>query len=177
VRSFVVVAILALSSLGVIASQDAVVTNDTAAELASPAVVTDTVVTVSPIPMPARVTELLHEVSATKEIRQAKKLKVAKKKSLPTAMFSRTERHQMALLAASQKTEGALVADFFNDEDFESGIDKLDLHRSFSRPKVMELADQDEECADDGEDLSEAIKLRLFLARMKAVRAHENKFS
>lgn len=175
-RSFVVVAILALASLGAGASQDAVVTNDTAAELASPAAA-DTVVTISPIPMPARVTELLNEVSTTKEIRPAKKLKVAKKKSLPTAMFSRTERHQMALLAASQKTEGTLSADFFNDEDFESGLDKLDLHRSFSRPKVTEVADRDEEEGDDGLEISEAVKLRLFLARMKAVRAHEKKFS
>jgi len=164
---------LGLSSWGVQAA-DTVPFDDPIAEAPLPVLSADAVVTINPVPMPVRVTELLHDVASSAEARPGKKLKIAKKKSLPTAMLSRTERHQMALAAASQKPDSVLL-DFFNDEDFESGIERLDLHRSFSRPKVMKVADQDEE--DNDPDISEAVKLRLFLARMKAVRAHEKKFS
>ena len=48
---------------------------------------------------------------------------------------------------------------------------KLVLHRSYSRPR---LATEAEEESDDALDpqLSETVRLRLFLARMKAVEAH-----
>lgn len=62
-----------------------------------------------------------------------------------------------------------------NDEDADGGVDDLDLQSSFGRPKVTKKADQDGDESNQG--LSEAVKLRLFLARMKAVKAHEKRFS
>ncbi|MBI2276522.1 MAG: hypothetical protein HYU74_04150 [Dechloromonas sp.] len=124
----------------------------------------------TPIPPPASVTEFRADLP------RAKKLKVAKKKSIPKAMLSRTERHQMALLAPMAKIGDPSLIDAVNDEDAGSGIADLDLHRSFSRPKLTEAEEQNKDDVDD-EDLPDTIKLRLFLARMKAVQAHQKKFS
>ncbi|WP_265943255.1 hypothetical protein [Dechloromonas sp. A34] len=126
--------------------------------------------TVTPIPPPASVTEFRADLP------RAKKLKVAKKKSIPKTMLSRTERHQMALLAPKTKAGEGLL-DVANDEDAGSGIADLDLHRSFSRPKLTEIEGQDNDDVDDDDDLPDTIKLRLYLARMKAVQAHQRKFS
>lgn len=140
-----------------------------AASVASVVLSSEAIVTVTPIPPPASVTEFRADMP------RAKKLKVAKKKSIPKAMLSRTERHQMALLAPKTKAGDPLL-DTVNDEDAGSGIADLDLHRSFSRPKLTGTEDQNNEDADD-EELPDTIKLRLFLARMKAVQAHQKKFS
>jgi len=141
-----------------------------AASVASVVLSSEAIVTVTPIPPPASVTEFRADLP------RAKKLKVAKKKSIPKAMLSRTERYQMALLAPMAKGGDPSLIDAVNDEDAGSGIADLDLHRSFSRPKLAEAEDQDKDDVDD-EDLSDTIKLRLFLARMKAVQAHQRKFS
>lgn len=139
------------------------------------------------------------------ELKPAFKPKVARKPKLKGSMLSRTARHQMTLLAVKPQRKSALALDFLHDEDAESGVDNLDLHRSFSRPKVVETADQNDDGEeisdhakfrlllarvraleahqaamlpdDDGEALSEKVKLRLFLARMRALQAHQNKFS
>lgn len=139
------------------------------------------------------------------EIKPAFKPKIARKPKLKGSMLSRTARHQMTLLAVKPQPKSALALDFVHDEDAESGVDNLDLHRSFSRPKLAEAADQDDDGEeisehakfrlllarmkaleahqaatlpdDDGEALSEKVRLRLFLARMRALQAHQNKFS
>lgn len=102
------------------------------------------------------------------EIRSAKKQRLAKKKVSPTIMLTRTERRQVALLAAT--TSGSLQSHTYNpNEEYEVGIDELVLHRSFSRPKVVADPDDDE---NDALAVSEEIGLRLLMARLKAVEAH-----
>lgn len=156
-------------SWGVNASQNES-SEGSAASVASAVLSSEAIVTVTPIPPPASVTEFRADLP------RAKKLKVAKKKSIPKAMLSRTERHQMALLAPKAKA-GDLLLDVANEEDAGSGIADLDLHRSFARPRLIEVEDQDNNDIDDDDDLSDTIKLRLYLARMKAVQAHQKKFS
>lgn len=174
---FVVAAVVfALSSWGVNAS-DRAVAEDSAVEVVAPVAIADAAVTVivSPIPMPARVTELLKELNSAPEMRPAKKLKVAKKKSLPKAMFSRTEQRQIALAAVKRTSAEPSLQDVFNDEGGDSAADNLDFQRSFSRPRLSKVTDQDEEDTDS--DITETVKLRLFLARMKAIQAHQKNFS
>jgi len=142
-----------------------------AADVAAPPVVADPVVVVTPIPAPARVTELLKEVNSSSATRPAKKLKVAKKPVPSKLMLSRTERHQVALMTSARpKTGVPVLVDFSDDEDAAPGAEDLDLHRSFSRPKVANIADQDD---DDAAGLSDTVKVRLLLARMRAVEAHK----
>jgi len=137
------------------------------------------------------------------EIRSAKKQRLAKKKISPTIMLTRTERRQVALLAAT--TSGSLQSQTYNpNEEYEVGIDELVLHRSFSRPKVVADPDDEEtealavsdeialrllmarlkavethvlnQVPDTDEPLPEAVRLRLSEARLKAVQAHQKKF-
>ncbi|MDD2742888.1 MAG: hypothetical protein PHV02_11480 [Rhodocyclaceae bacterium] len=122
------------------------------------------------------------ELRPIKRAKSAKKLKQAKlkalAKSLPKSMLSRTERHQMALMvAAKPQTSGhAALLHLFDDGDAGSGPEDIDLHRFFSRPRVVEIAEL--EVGDNADDeLSDAIKLRLLIARTRAVQAHEKKFS
>lgn len=128
-------------------------------------------VIVTPIPTPAAVTELLTPMAAKAPTRPAKKLKVAKAQPRPTILLSRTERHQLALLAPKPKAGDPPLPKYVNDEDGESIYDSLPLHRSFNRPKVFkDPGEDDDEEAIGG--ISDTVKLRLFMARMKALEAH-----
>lgn len=131
----------------------------------------EALVTIAPVPMPAMVTELTHYSprNAHGQARTAKAAKVARARS----MLSRSAREQMALanttVANADDHERLNASD---DEDDDSGIDDQDLHRSFSQPEVAKKPSQ----ADDDEqaviDLPEHIKLRLLMARTKAVEAY-----
>lgn len=169
-RWLVIAAVAAMYSWGVNASQNEG-SEGSAASVASVVLSSEAIVTVTPIPPPASVTEFRADLP------RAKKLKIAKKKSIPKSMLSRTERHQMALLAPKTKAGDPSLIDVVNDEDAGSGIADLDLHRSFARPKLIETEDRDNNDIDDDDDLPDTIKLRLYLARMKAVQAHQKKFS
>jgi len=158
--------VAALTSLLVNAAEPVAV-EAPAAEAA--AVVAEQAVTVTPVPMPVPVTELRVASARVAEIRPAKQAKAPKNKGIAKSLLSRTERHQVALLAAKPVTGASLLRDLVNDGDGEYGADDLVLHRSFSRPKVVEVADQDGE--DDLFTIPETVKLRLYLARMKAVEA------
>jgi hypothetical protein len=86
-------------------------------------------------------------------------------------MLSRSAREQFVLAGkANDDTVGFRASD---DDDEETGLDDLDLHRSFSRPKVAKTLDQLDEGdnPDAAIDLPEHIKLRLLMARTKAVEA------
>lgn len=124
-------------------------------------------VVVTPIPMPAQVTELSASV-----MRPAKKMKVAAKSVTAPAksMLSRTERRQVALLTSKSSGETRVLHDLSDNDDDVPGLDDLDMHRSFARPRVAKLLDQDRD--DDVQGFSPAVKLRLMLARMRAVEAH-----
>lgn len=58
-----------------------------------------------------------------------------------------------------------------HDQKGDGGYDELVFHRSFSRPKLVSEGDDNKDIADVAE-LSDGIKLRLFIARMRALEAH-----
>lgn len=164
-RWLIAAVVAALTSLLVNAAEPVAV-EAPAAEAA--AVVAEQAVTVTPVPMPVPVTELRVAPARVTEVRPARQAKAPNNKSIAKSLLSRTERHQVALL--SKPVAGATVVHtLVNDDDDEYDAENLDLHRSFSRPKVVKVSDQD-----DDEDLlaiPETVKLRLYLARMKAVEA------
>jgi len=167
VRWLLVAAVVAFSSLGANASEPVA---DEATSIVE-ATGADAAVTVTPIPMPEPVTQLLQPVNPVAKLRSAKKPKLAKKASFPKTMLSRTERHQMALLLSTPNSANYQPSrKHLHDEHGEAGYDELALHSFFNRPKVVsEPADSEDA---DSFGLSETIKLRLFLARAKAVQAH-----
>ena len=136
----------------------------------SPVALVDPAVTVTPIPMPALVVELPSGGNSAPKLRPVKKAKLEKKRAVPPTMLSRTERHQMALLAPKPKNGDVARDTVDDDNDDVPSVADLTLHRSFHRPKIASQ-DSDEEEGDDV-GISDAAKLRLFLARMKAVEAH-----
>ena len=126
-------------------------------------------VTVTPVPMPVPVTELRVSPARVTEVRPTRQSKSAKTRSIEKSMLSRTERHQVALLTARSAAGTSVLRTLVNDGDDEYAAEDLVLHRSFSRPKVVKASDQDDE--DDLLAIPETVKLRLYLARMKAVEA------
>lgn len=129
-------------------------------------------VTISAIPMPPRDIKVL-TLEESDRLRAAKKARfearLAKKKAATVLMMSRTERRQVALLVASNHAGEAQVFTYDPNENYQGGLDELDLHRSFSRPKVVDDSSSDDA---DHDKLPGHIKLRLMLARLKAVEAH-----
>ena len=166
VRRLMVAALAALTSL-VVNAAEPVAVEAPAADVA--AVVADQAVTVTPVPMPVRVTELRVDAARATEVRSTRQSKSAKTRSIEKSMLSRTERHQVALLSAKPATGTSVLLTLVNDGDEEYTADDLALHRSFNRPKVVKVTDQDDE--DDLLAIPETVKLRLYLARMKAVEA------
>lgn len=129
----------------------------------------EALVTIAPVPMPATVIELARYSPKNTGIGQAKKIKAAKVAA--RSMLSRSAREQIALAKTSAKPDDHERLNASDDEDDDTGLDELDLHRSFSQPKVAKTPDQ----VDDDEaaiDLPEHIKLRLLMARTKAVEAY-----
>lgn len=128
-------------------------------------------VAIVPVPMPARVIELARYSSKSIGLGQAKKVKAAKVARV-RSMLSRSAREQLALASASAKPDDRARLSASDNEDADTGIDKLDLHRSFSQPKVAKAPYQvdDEDEADI--DLPDHVMLRLLMARMKAVDAY-----
>ena len=77
----------------------------------------------------------------------------------------------MALLAPKPKNGEQAVSKQLDDQNGDTGYDELVIHRSFNRPKLVSEIEDDKD-APDTTELSETIKLRLFIARMRAVKAH-----
>lgn len=129
----------------------------------------DALVTIAPVPMPAVVIELANYAprASLHQVKKVKAAKVARAKS----MLSRSAREQIVLASSSAKPDDHSRISASDDEDDETGLDDLDLHRSFSQPKIAKAPDQAD---DDGADidLPEHVKLRLLMARTKAVEAH-----
>lgn len=126
-------------------------------------------VIVSAIPSPAPVVEVLRGEDPVARARSAKKLRLAKKKPLPSLMLTRVERRQMALLAVTGKSDEPQGHIYNPDDSYQGGPDELVLHRSFSRPRVV---DESSDGGDDFQELSAHVRLRLLIARLKAVEVH-----
>lgn len=75
--------------------------------------------------------------------------------------MSRTKKRQLSLLLISQQSNH----EFEPNNDVIPDSDDLDIHRSYSRPKLITVDPDDS-------DISDRVKLRLFLARQKAVEKH-----
>lgn len=135
-------------------------------EVAAPVMIYD----LAPTPVPGVKSASLKTLP---EIKPAGKPKLAQQKPLKKSILSRTAINQMALLTAKYVPASTVLLDEFDDEDFDTGADDLDFHRSFSRPRVADQNDADDQ--DDGlaADVSDHAKIRLFMARMKAVEAHQ----
>jgi len=168
VRKFIVV-LASLAAMGVHAweSTAADVQQDAALAQSSPA---ELVVTIAPVPVPATVTEFSLDSPKSNRIKQSKKAKAAKV-ARAKSMLSRSAREQIAIAKSSATTDGRVQLTASNEEDADNSEDHLDLHRSFSQPRVAKATDQ----ADDDEgviDVPDHVKLRLLMARTKAVEAH-----
>lgn len=127
---------------------------------------------VSPVPLeapPAALALVLpSELGNAPQFKPTDKPRIVRKAKLKKSMLSRSARNQMALLAVKPPTGTTFSLDIFGNQDGEHGIDDIDLHRSFSRPQVAKRFGQDDGAAFE---ISEHAKLRLFLARQKAVEA------
>jgi hypothetical protein len=164
-RWIFVAAVLAFSSVEVCAAEPV---SDEAQQSVVDMSVAAPGVTISAIPMPPRAIKVL-TLEQSDRLRAAKKARLAKKKASPTLMLTRTERRQVALLMASSKSGEARAFSYDPNENYQGSLEDLDLHRSFSRPKVVDEPNANEAEADD---LPGHIRLRLMLARLKAVEAH-----
>jgi len=128
-------------------------------------------VVITPVPMPASVIEVLKPIGKSPKLRSLKKPALAKQNPFPPILLSRTERLQLALLVASTESGNATLRRFLHDENNESGYDELVLQRFYSRPRLASEPEGDDQDADT-DDLSEAVRLRLLFARLKAVETH-----
>ena len=165
----VVAALAALSSFSVVASEPVADEPPVAAEVVAPS--TDSNIVVTPVPIPASVIEMATNAKPVVTLRSAKRSKLAKSRPLPKMMLSRTERHQMALLAPKPKAGDPPPRKQLHDQNGDTGYDELVFHRSFSRPRLVGELEEDEDSPDTA-GLSDTINLRLFIARMRAVEAH-----
>jgi hypothetical protein len=169
VRKFLFVVLTSLAAMGAHAWEPSTDDSHPEGTFAQPPYA-EALVTIAPVPMPALVTELTSYSPRNThgQARTAKAAKVAKAKS----MLSRTAREQMALASTTTKADDRERLDASDDEDDDSGIDDQDLHRSFSQPKVAKRLDQADEDDNAVIDLPEHVKLRLLMARTKAVDAY-----
>lgn len=109
----------------------------------------------------------LSAAKAAPELKPEAKKTAAKK--ISKSMLSRSARSQLVLAAKSTPVTSKATLAFLDGDDADSDSDDLDMHRFFSRPKVVKVDDPD---ADDDPLISDHVRLRLFMARQKAVEAH-----
>lgn len=164
-RWILVAAVVAFSSVEIYASDTVTDEPPSVVDVseAAPGVI------VSAIPAPVPVIEVLKLDDPIARARSAKKQRLAKKKPSPMMILTRTERRQVALLAAATKTSGSPGQLYNQNDDFQSGLDELDFHRSYSRPRLVTDANDIE---DDADGLSAHVRFRLLMARLRAVEAH-----
>lgn len=128
-------------------------------------------VTITPIPMPAPVTELLAPLNPAAKLSAAKKVRQAKKAVIPATLLSRTERQQLALLTKAKAADDTPTRSAEHNDDGRADYDDLPLHQFYSRPRLVK--DNDRHDGDhDAMPLSETARVRLLMARLKALEAH-----
>lgn len=169
VRKFLIAVLTSLAVVGAHAWESTTTENPPEESLIQ-AAANEALVTISAVPMPGVVIELANY--APKSPHQVKKVKAAKL-ARAKSMLSRSAREQIVLAHSSAKPDERARLSASDDEEADTGLDDLDLHRSFSQPKVAKAADQidDEDDDDAGADLSDHVKLRLLMARTRAVEA------
>ena len=160
-RWILVAAVLAFLTVDICAAEQVSDEAQSVVDMSEPAQGT----TISAIPMPSPVIEVLNFDPAAKQ--PVRKLHLAKKKPTPVLMLTRTERRQVALLAASTKSSGAQGHTYDPNDNDDDDLDELVLHRSYSRPRIV-----DEPADLDVDKLPGHIRLRLLFARLKALEAH-----
>ena len=79
--------------------------------------------------------------------------------------LSKTKKLQLKLSLQNQQLSNLII----DDTDDTDGPEDLDLHRSFSRPKVYEV---DEKVMDLDMPLSDYVTVRLAVARAKAMQKY-----
>lgn len=125
-------------------------------------------VSISAIPTPASVVEVLRlEPGVARQV-ISKKIRVAKKPVPPTLMLTRTERRQMALMLVANNQSEPQGLNYFPDDNSQGGLDQLDLHRFYSRPRLASSDDED----NDGDAVSPYVRMRLLMARLRALEVH-----
>lgn len=131
-------------------------------EVTSPVMVYDLAPPVPALGSTPTQAEVISEIKVDKP-------KVAQKRHSQKSILSRTARSQMALMVVKQPstTVSSLILD---DDDADDDSDDLDWHRSYSRPKVAKVPAQDGE---QPPEISEHAKLRLLMARAKAIEVHQ----
>lgn len=169
-RKFLFVVLTSLAAMGAHAWEPSADDSHPEGTFAQPPYA-EALVTIAPVPMPGAVVELASYSPQNTHLRLAKRAKAAKV-ARARSMLSRTAREQIAIANTTSKVDDRDRLDASDDEDDDPGLDDQDLHRSFSQPKVAKTPDQ----ADDDDhaviDLPDHIKLRLLMARTKAVEAH-----
>ena len=170
VRKFLILVLTSIAAIGAHAGEVTTADTEPQAGLAQSSY-TEALVTIAPVPMPAMVIELARYLPQSTSFRQAKRVKAAKV-ARAKSMLSRSARKQIALARASVKPDGRARLSASENEDAGSAIDGLDLHQFFRQPKVAKASDQ----ADDDDEavigLSDHVKIRLLMARTKAVEAY-----
>ena len=149
--------------MGVVA-QDTVVESIPVPEVAAPVMVYDLA------PAPVQINKI--DMPRVTEFKSLDRPRLVKKGSPKKSMLllSRSARNQMALFSIRNASGGSLSLSLIDDQDDGTGLDDLDIHRFFSRPRVVDSDDQTG--ADESAGISEYVKMRLLMARMKAVEAH-----
>jgi len=170
VRKFLIVTLTSLAAFGAQAWPPTTAQTSPEAVLAQSSY-PDGLVTVTPGPMSAAVIQLARYSPTSPGIRPAKKAKVAKVAGAKS-ILSRSAREQIVLARSLTIPEELARLSASDDEDDNTGLDDLDLHRSFSQPKVAKPIYQAGDDDEDLIDLPDHVKLRLLMARTKAVEAH-----
>lgn len=168
-RKFLIGLLTSLAIAGACAGEGSAVDSLTE-ENATQATSGEALVTIAPVPKPAMVIELASYSPKAPSLGQSKRVKAATV-ARARSMLSRSTREQIALASNSVRVDERARLAASDDEDADTGLDELDLHRSFSQPKVAKAPDQADP-DDDSADLPEHIKLRLLMARTKAVDAY-----
>ncbi|WP_306603250.1 hypothetical protein [Azonexus sp.] len=128
-------------------------------------------VTIAVIPAPAPVLELQKLEDPIATISKGKKLKLTKKKTASKVLLTRTERRRVELLGDAPKIGDQQGPSYSHNEDYQVSFDKQDLHRSYSFPKLVSDTFDLKDDGSDAENLSSTVRVRLLMARLKALEA------
>jgi hypothetical protein len=128
-------------------------------------------VIVAAIPSPVPVLEVQKLEDPIAKISKGKKLKLTKKKASSIVLLTRTERRRVELLGDAPKIGDQQGSSYSHNEDYQASFDKQDLHRSYSFPKLVSDTVNLKDDEFDAETLSSDVRVRLLMARLKALEA------